>query len=354
MSKISIVITTFNAKKYITHCLNSVFDQTFQDFKILIIENASTDGTAEIIKTNYKLQNTNNKLKLIENEKNLGFCEGYNQGIRKVIEGSEYVLLLNQDIILEKNYLEEIIKFLETHLKIGAVIGKLYHWNFDKNKKTNIIDSVGIKMFKNRRVIEIGQGEEDREQYNQTKEIFGVTCACAVFNSQALKKIGIKKTHNSTELCDNKIKNIEYFDEDFFAYKEDVDISLRLRLYGWDIFYLPQVKAYHDRTAKGGKKLNDISAALNRKNKSTLINYLSYKNHLLMLIKNELLSNFVFHFPWIFFYELKKFVYLLFFEFSTFKALFKFFKQLPLILKKRKIIMSHRKINAKGMRKWIE
>ncbi|MBI4652920.1 glycosyltransferase family 2 protein [Candidatus Kuenenbacteria bacterium] len=354
MSKISIVIATFNAKKYISHCLNSVFDQTFQDFKVVIVDNASTDETIEIIKKNYGSQIINHKLKLIENKKNLGFCGGYNSGIREVIEDSEYILLLNQDIILEKNYLEEIIKFLEIHSKAGAVMGKLYRWDFDKNEKTNIIDCAGITMFKNRRAIEIGQGEEDKGQYDQIKKIFGVTCACAVFNSQALKEIGIKKTYNPTGLYDDEINNIEYLDEDFFAYKEDIDISLRLRLYGWSCFYLPQAKAYHDRTAKREKSLSDVSAAFNRKTKSKLINYLSYKNHLLMLIKNELLSNFILHFPWIFFYELKKFVYLLFFEFSTFKALFKFFQQLPRILKKRKIIVSHRKINAREMRKWME
>ncbi|MFH1838563.1 MAG: glycosyltransferase family 2 protein [Candidatus Kuenenbacteria bacterium] len=366
MSKISIVLTTFNGEKYISHCLNSIFDQTFQDFKVLIIENASADNTAKIIKTNYpatrdsddhrnKLQTTNypdghrdsdnhrSKLELIENKKNSGFCGGYNQGIREVIENSEYVFILNQDIILEKNFLEEVVKFLETNPKIGALMPKIYRWDFDKNEKTNIIDSNGIKMFKNRRAIEIGQGEKDEGQYNEIKEILGVTGACAIFNSQALKDIEIK-LNNKTE----------YLDENFFAYKEDVDLSLRLRIYGWNIFFLPSAKAYHDRTAKREKSLSDISAALNRKNKSKLINYLSYKNHLSMLVKNEFLSNFIFHFLWIFFYEFKKFIFFLIFEFSTFKSLFEFFKQLPQILEKRKIIMSHRKINAKEMRKWME
>ncbi|MEK7167345.1 MAG: glycosyltransferase family 2 protein [Patescibacteria group bacterium] len=344
MSKISIVLCALNGKKYISHCLNSIFDQSFQDFKILIIDNASADDTIKFIKSNYNLYLTNKKLKLIENKKNLGFCGGYNQGIREVIKDSEYILILNQDVILEKNFLEETMKFLKTNSNIAAVMPKIYYWDFDKNEKTDIIDSVGIKMFKNRRAINIGEGEKDNEQYNQTKEIFGITGACAIFNAQALKNIGIKLNDKMTE----------YLDEDFTAYKEDIDLSLRLRIYGWKIFFLPQAKAYHDRTTKRKKSLNDISAALNKKNKSKLINYLSYKNHLLMLIKNEFLSNFILHFPWIFFYELKKFIFLLFFEFSTSKALFEFFKQLPIILKKRKIIMSHKKITAKEMRKWIE
>ncbi|MBA4321051.1 MAG: hypothetical protein C0412_21890, partial [Flavobacterium sp.] len=109
MFKISIIIATFNAKQYIAHCLNSVVDQTFQDFKIIIIENASTDETAEIIKVNYQPQiihppkqgfcegRANHQLRLIENKQNLGFCGGYNQGIREIIKDSEYILLLNQD-----------------------------------------------------------------------------------------------------------------------------------------------------------------------------------------------------------------------------------------------------------------
>lgn len=69
MPKLSIVLATFNAKKYITHCLNSIFDQSFQDFKVLIIDDVSTDNTVEIIKTNYQSQITNGQLKLIENKK---------------------------------------------------------------------------------------------------------------------------------------------------------------------------------------------------------------------------------------------------------------------------------------------
>lgn len=341
---ISIIIATFNGQKYVSYCLNSIFDQNFQDFKVLIIDNGSTDDTVKIIKTNYQSQIANSKLKLIENKKNLGFGGGYNQGIRETIEDNKYILILNQDIILEKNFLEEAIKFLETHSRVGAVTGKLYYWDFEKNKKTNIIDSAnGIKMFKNRRAIETGQGEEDQGQSNETKEVFGVTGACSIFNSQALKEIGIK-------LKDT----IEYFDENFFAYKEDMDLSWRLRLYGWSCFYLPQAMAFHDRTAKGKKNLNDFSAAFNRKNKSKMINYLSYKNHLLMLIKNELLSNFILHFPWIFFYEFKKFIFMLLFEFPTLKtALSQFLKQLPQILKKRNIIMSNRKVKAKEIKKWM-
>lgn len=342
---ISIIIATWNGQKYISYCLDSVFNQNFQDFKILIIDNASTDNTVKIIKTNYQSQIASSKLKLIENKKNAGFSGGYNQGIRETIKDSEYILISNQDIILEKNFLEEAIKFLETHSGVGAVTGKLCHWDFEKNKKTAIIDSAnGIKMFKNRRAIETGQGEEDQGQYSETKEVFGVTGACSIFNSQALKEIGIE------------LENvIEYLDEDFFLYKEDVDLSWRLRLYGWSCFYLARAIAYHDRTVKGGKNLSDLGAILNRKNKSKTNNEFSYKNHLLMLVKNELPSNFVLHFPWIFFYEFKKFIFMSLFEFSTLKiALSQFFKQLPRILRKRKIIMSQRKVSAKEMRKWMK
>ncbi len=344
MLKISIILVTWNGKKYIPYCLESIFDQSFQDFKVLIIDNGSIDDTVEYIKSNYNLYLTNEKLKLIENKENTGFCGGYNQAIREVIKDSEYILMLNQDIVLEKNYLEEIVNFLKTHQKIGALMGKIYRWDFEKNKKTNIIDSAGIKMFRNRRAVEIGQGEEDKGQFNKTKEIFGVTGACSIFNSQALKDVEIKLSN----------KMPEYLDEDFVAYKEDIDISLRLRAYGWKIFFLPQAKAYHDRTLRGEKNLNDVSVALNRKNKNKWRNFLSYKNHLFMLIKNEFLKNFILDFPWIAFYELKKIVFMLIFEFPTLKeALWNFFKQLPLIFKKRKIIASRRKINAKEIRKWI-
>ncbi|MFN3301467.1 MAG: glycosyltransferase, partial [Patescibacteria group bacterium] len=104
--KISIQIVTWNSRKFLSECLNSIFNQTYKDFSILIIDNASNDGTIEFIKENYPTLN------ILRNSKNLGFATAHNQGLR-LFENSPYVLLINPDVILEKDWLEKILSVIE-------------------------------------------------------------------------------------------------------------------------------------------------------------------------------------------------------------------------------------------------
>ena len=338
---VSINILTYNAQDLIESCLESVLKQNYANIEILIIDNASSDNTLRQI-TRHRKQNAKFPMRVIENKKNLGFTAGHNQGIRK--SNGEYVLCLNQDVILDKNFVKNAVKTMEVDKKIGAVQGKLYKIrNMGETRfpaggrASNIIDSTGLLMFKNRRIVSRGQGEKDKDQYKRG-EVFGVDGAAPLYRRKALEDIKI---------------NNEYFDEDFFMYKEDVDLAWRMRLYAWKSIYEPGAIGYHLRSAGEGAVKKYLKVAKARKKISDFAKFYSFKNQRLMQIKNELPSLFFRHFCRIIIKEIGAWIYVLFFEKYTWKAIKLLIKQAPITWQKRKIIMTHKRVNARNMKKWF-
>lgn len=338
MKKVSINLVTWNSLKFLPQCLASIFQQNYKDFSLLIIDNGSNDGTIKFLEKEYP------HIAFLKNSRNLGFSKAHNQGIKFAIEkGFDYVLVINPDIILTQNCLENLVQTMESDLRIAGVGPKLFkvqtgNVELKESIKTKIIDSCGLKILRSRKVVERGAKEMDEGQYNKKEEVFGISGALVLYRSKTLNDIKI---------------NDEYFDEDFFAYKEDIDLAWRLRLKGWKNLYQPKAIAYHYRTATIKETAGLIETIKNRREKSKIVNYFSYKNHLLLLVKNEFIFNFLLHLPFILFYEFKKFIYLLFFETKTLKAFKQFLKELPSALKKRRLIMKDRKIGFKEIRKWF-
>ena len=174
--KVQINLVTYNGEKYLPFCLESVFKQTFKDFKLLIIDNDSSDESVKFIKEKYP------QVDLVVNQKNKGFAAAHNQGI--AWSRSDYVLLLNQDMVLAEDYLEKIVEFLDNNPKVGAAAGKIYSWDFEKNIKTQKIDSLGLKIFKNHKVADINQGKVDDGSWREPEEVFGVSGSAPVYRKE--------------------------------------------------------------------------------------------------------------------------------------------------------------------------
>lgn len=336
MSKISINLVTWNGEKYINHCINSILNQTFKDYELNILDNGSTDKTVEIINKNFP------QFKVVQNRENIGFAKAYNKLI--AWSKTDYVMCINQDIILGKDFLDNVFYFLDnSDENIGSVEPKIFQWKFDNDNpynadklgKTNIIDTCGIKVFKNHRAIDIGQGKEDCEEFRQDKEVFGSSGACPIYLRQALEDVKV---------------NGEYFDEDFFSYKEDVDISYRLRLAGYKTYFVSRATCYHDRSARGFSNVLE-----NRKRKPNWINIYSYRNHIYTILKNEFNLNLLKTFFQTFIYEFKKIVYILLYERSTMKFFIKNISNIKKMRVKREFIIRNiRRINSKELYKWYE
>ena len=323
MSKVSINLITWNGAKYIDACLRSVMAQTFKDFSVIIVDNGSSDDTLAIIGERYP------HLKIVKHQENLGFAKAHNQAIHWT--KSDYVLCLNQDIVMEPNFLQEAVDFMEAHPMAGAIAGKLLRWQ--EGEKTKYIDSVGLKIYKNFRVIDLGTGEMDDGRYDLREEVFGLSGALPLYRRKALEETSYQQ---------------EFFDESFFSYKEDVDLAFRLRVAGWEIWRVPTAVAYHDRTVKTPHaQLTPVEVARNRRGKSKFANFYSYRNHLYFLIK--CLPRLTFS---VLFYELTKFFYVLIFETKNLRAWRDVFHNLKQLKLKRAIIWKNRKVEVTELEKW--
>lgn len=222
---VSVQIVTFNSEDDIENCLKSVINQSYPLQKLIVIDNNSNDDTL------LKVQDFKN-VEIIKNEKNVGFAQGHNQGI--FMTNTDYVLVLNPDVQLHEKYIEYIVEALEVNSSLGMATGKLY-----RDMEKRILDSTGIQIKKNRRAIDRGTGEIDTGQYDTKNLIFGVSGAAAIYKREMINSISI---------------NQEFFDESFFAYKEDVDVSWRAQILGWGSLFINDAIAMHSRGWKEDKK----------------------------------------------------------------------------------------------------
>lgn len=324
---VTISLLTWNGQEYLPWLLKSLSAQSFVDWEILVLDNASSDKSVDIVKEYYP------KARIISQKQNVGFAKGHNLLINW--SNSDYVLVLNQDVILEENYLRELVDFLEKNKNAASCAGKLMYWDFASGAKTKIIDSYGLKINRQREVIDNYQGQEEISLANQ--EVFGLSATATLYRRQALDMVAGLPNAN----------HLQYFDEDFFAYKEDIDLAWRLRLFAWENWLVTTTRAYHHRSVAKGKNIRE-----SRKRRS-FANKLSYRNHLMLLYKNSFYKNLFKDFFAISFYEFKKFLYLLIFERSTLVGLREYLVAIPRLAKKRKYIMKHRKINADDIYKWF-
>jgi len=342
MAKVSIQIITWNSLRFIFDCLESLMRQSYRDFSILIIDNGSDDGTVEFIRSQYPT------VSVLQNFKNLGFAKANNQGIQ--LAKGDYVLVMNPDVILDNDFLQQLVIFADQHPEAGSFGGKtlkLHTEAIDSNDqaglrevvKSNIIDSTGLEIYKSRRVVNRGEGVKDKGQYDRMEEVFGVSGACALYRLSALKEVMVRN---------------DFFDQDFFAYKEDVDLAWRLRLYGWICWYVPQALCYHHRRLASYPGSGIKKTFKRRREVSKMLRALSFRNHHLMLIKNDQLLNIALTLPWVLTRELKVLFYAIFFEPFQYKSMARFFQLLPAMFLKRRVIMAHKKVSPREIRRWFK
>lgn len=252
MKKIFIIILNWNRFEDTFECLKSVKSLNTQgyDLKVLIVDNGSTDGSLK------KLKEIKN-IDLVSNNDNLGFAGGNNIGIKYALEkGADYVVILNNDVILEKNSLKHLVKAALDNPKFGALSPKIFfekNYEFQKNKyseadKGKVIWYAGGTIdWKN--VYGEGRGvdEVDKGLFNQLISTDFATGTCMLLTRDALKKVGM-------------------FDEKYFMYYEDTDLSQRLKKRGFEVAYVPDSVIWHkvSQSSGIGSELNDYFITRNR------------------------------------------------------------------------------------------
>ena len=337
--KLTIGLVTYNGKKYFPDLLGSLNKQMFKDFKLVVLDNTSNADDVKVLEE--ELSKVDFKWELIKQTENIGFAGGHNQIFKSC--SSEYYMLLNPDMFLLPDAVQKIIDFLDKNKNYQAVAPRLMKWDFENNKlKTDYIDTLGLKVYKNRRVVEIGEWEDWKVKKQEIKDtalpVFGLDGASAVFRVEDVKNILV----DDQLLCGF-----------FKSYKEDVDLAFRMQSSGLKVCTVLDAVIYHDRTGKGSKKKGVLADLENKREQSDYIKYNSYKNQLMVLYSNERWQNFLLDFLFIFCYELKKFFYYLFFDRKVLKGLFEIWEYRKELKSRRKQIKKLRKVGYKKLRKFF-
>lgn len=342
--QLTVNLVIYNGAAWLPWCLESILNQTYQKFFLLIIDNGSIDNSYQTVADFITAHPTLiPRSRLVRNKQNLGFARGHNQALAWT--ESDYVMVLNQDVYLSPDYLRLLIESLTNNERAAAISGKILFWPFEPNNfhpsqfsqlKTVYIDSVGLLIKRNRQVINWHQGEPDRGQFISPRPVFGVPATACLYRRQALREIS---------------PDGEVWDEDFVSYKEDVDLTWRLNLAGYESWLQPQAVAYHDRSLAGGRNL--LQEYRQRRNRAGELKIYSWVNHWCVLIKNDSLFNLVRDLPWIFGHELAKFLFLLFTDpLVLTKGLLRLIKLFPKFWQKRRLLHTTHQISYSQLRKW--
>ena len=309
---VSICIVNWNGGEFLPMCIPTVLDQTYSDIEFFIVDNASRDGSPDRLERDFP------QIRLFRQKENLGFSGGHNVGIRT--SGGEFYMALNFDLRLTPSYVEEMVKAIRTTPETGSVNGKLLRMDHEGNP-TGMIDSVGHEFLKTRQGRNRGQGEVDKGQFDRVEEIFGVTGTAPLYRRAMLESICFET---------------EYFDEDFFAYREDVDLDWRARRAGWRAIYTPKAVAYHYR--KGHHR------------PPRHIRELSYRNRYFLMIKNDTLRELGRDFKYISVQELYEWTRMLDNPGKWYRwgQVPKILKLLPRMFKKRRVALHHHGGTAKA------
>lgn len=229
---VAIVIVNWNGADMLQGCLDSIKQQNYSDIRVIIVDNGSTDESVELLQMYYP------EYELVLLPKNTGFATGSNVGIRKALEypDTAYIFTLNNDTELYENAVREAILLGEQKKaegeQLGAIATKMIYMDNE-----GLIDSVGILTHPDGGGLSRGNREPDTGQFDESEAVFGA-CGGAAFYTR--------------EMVEDILENDSFFDDQFFAYYEDLDIAWRAQLRGWKTYSAPKsiVKHIHSATAK--------------------------------------------------------------------------------------------------------
>jgi GT2 family glycosyltransferase len=218
---VTALVLSYDGKHLLSTMLPSLLAQTYPDLAVTVIDNGSSDGTEEHVREHWP------QVRVLRLEDNIGVAAALNRGIES--STTELVALLNNDIELDPRWLERLVAVLNEHPEAASASGKMLR--FDAR---DVIDAAGDGMRWSSAVFNRGGGEPDRGQYDRSEEVFSACAGAALYRRPALREVGP-------------------FDEDFFAYLEDIDWGLRAQLLGFTSRYVPNAVGFHMRGATTGR-----------------------------------------------------------------------------------------------------
>ncbi|MGH9866844.1 MAG: glycosyltransferase family 2 protein [Candidatus Polarisedimenticolia bacterium] len=306
---VSVIVVSWNSLDFLPRCLASVEAQSHPAVELIVVDNASKDGSAAYVREGHP------RAVLVENPRNLGFCAGNNVGLKRA--RGAYILFLNADATLTPRYIEEALQPFAADSRTGMVAGKVLR--FDQHT----LDTTGQFLTRSRRVKERGYGEPDRGQYDRPGEVFSVCGAVALVSRALVDSVSIDG---------------EFFDEDFFAFNEDLDAGWRARRLGWRCAYHPAAVAYHYR---GGTQVDRRDGPRRHGEMARRPPHIQahiVKNRYLAIIKNDTAGSVLLNLPFILAWEVALWGWLVVFSPGTLPILWGHRRLLGRALGKRRLL----------------
>jgi GT2 family glycosyltransferase len=336
---VSVLVPTYRDMHLLAKSLPIFLESNAGNVEVIILNNDTTQDVATWLATDLGI--TEGQVRVVEMGSDAGFARAINRGIGLCT--GEAVFICNADLFPSSSYIDVMCAFFESHPRAGLATGKILRYDLDADSPTEILDSTGLMLARNRRFLARGEGSIDANQFSKEEEVFGVDGAALFGRRAALEAVSI---------------NGEVFDESFFMYKEDWDLSWRVRLLGWECWFVPSAVAFHARTSRGLGERAYLTAPRafhgNEKAKPPLVRFHSLKNQWLMLVKNEDLPNFLRDFPFVLSRELIVLGYNLAFSPKTLRAIGDFVKLLPPTLAKRRAIKRRQTVPSSELRRWLD
>jgi len=240
--KVSIIMLNWNGLEDTIECLESLKEITYPNYEVVIVDNGSKGNDADVLEKKYK-----DYIRLIRNERNFGFCKGNNVGIKYALKtlNPDFILLLNNDTIVDKNFLDKLIEGAKNGPKSVGIVGPtIYHYYEPERIWFNFGSTNWLRM--NTRQI----GPLKKTSSEKNKEFHLISGCCMLIKSKLFQEVG-------------------YFNEKLFAHYEDFDLCFRARKQGYSLLYIPESKIWHK-----------ISAAIGQD--SEFYNYFQIRNRIWM------------------------------------------------------------------------
>ena len=223
----SIVLVCWNNKDYLKPCLESLYNVGLKfSFDVVVVDNGSTDGSQEMLREDF------HQVQIIQNDSNVGLGRASNQGIE--VTYGRYVLLLNNDTLVDGSSLNTLVEFLETTPEAGAAGGRLLNSDGSFQSGYAGFSTLGEEFLISTRIGELlWEGYPSHRDTDQVMEVGWLSSACLLLRRSALEQVG-------------------YLDEEYFIYGDEADLQFRLKQAGWKVYYLPSVNTIH----YGGRSMN--------------------------------------------------------------------------------------------------
>ncbi len=315
---VSVGLVTWNSASFLPACLGALAQQDYRDIELIVVDNASADDSLELV-SRYA-----SPAAVVRNDANTGFCHAHNQAIEA--STGTYYLALNPDIEMQSGFIRNLVHALEEDPAAGSALGKLLLPT--EGQGACLLDSTGLFLDRRRRQWARGHGEVDRGQYDNAEEVFGADGAAPLYRRRMLEDIKIQG---------------QYFDEAFFAHKEDVDLAWRARMFGWSCRYEPAAVAFHRRSFRPGR----------RSVMSSDIKLHAVKNRYFLLLKNETRAGWRRDWAQILWYDLKILAYICLFERSSLAGLRLLWQHRSDLMSWRRSIQTHSRVSPRDLLAWF-